>query len=402
MSPSLRLAVTGFLSTAIGFGPARMGFGLFLPTFRDRFALTIADAGIIAGLGFLAFLLALPVAAWLSERFGQRLPVCAGALLASVGFVTVAGATSPGALALGVALAGTCAGFCWAPFNDAAERTLEPAQRPGVLSAVSTGTTTGVAAAGALYLAVASHALDWRLVWSLFAGTAILQALLAARHMPSRRARPAGVEGFTPFSPAKALLYAAALVFGASNAIYLSFAADLVVASGGLGLAQDRMAGAVIFLAYGATGLVGLWTWQLEARTGLAGLLAMIFGAFALSLALLGLVPDRWVAVLTSAGLHGAGVMTISAVLSFWSLRLFPGRGSRGFTLALTAVALGSVVGPPLVGTLAGTSDLETAFLIATLAPLVMAGEFARQARRVHRRPRHTQAAGDPGGAARP
>ena len=379
MSPSFRLGLTGFLSTAIGFGPARMGFGLFLPTFRDRFALSTAEAGMIAGLGFLAFLLSLPMAARLSERYGQRLPVAFGALLAAIGFVSVAGAMAPLQLALGVALAGTCAGFCWAPFNDAAERTLDPPQQPGVLSAVSTGTTTGVAAAGALYLAVASQLLDWRLAWSLFAGAAVLQALLAARLMPSRRIRSAHDDSFELISPAKAQLYAAAFVFGACNAVFLSFAADLVVATGGLGLARDRMAGAVIFLAYGVCGLVGLVTGRLEAWLGLSGLLTAIFAAFALSLFLIGLAPDLPAAVLMSSGLHGAGVMTVSAVLSFWSLRLFPGRGSRGFTLALIAVALGSVVGPPLAGTFASAIDLQSAFVTAAGAPLIVAAGFLLQ-----------------------
>ena len=35
---------SGFLATAVAFGPARMGFGLFLPNFREEFALTHVSA----------------------------------------------------------------------------------------------------------------------------------------------------------------------------------------------------------------------------------------------------------------------------------------------------------------------------------------------------------------------
>ncbi|MFP4127057.1 MAG: hypothetical protein ACLFU0_10480, partial [Alphaproteobacteria bacterium] len=115
---TLRLAAAGFVATAIAFGPARMGFGLFLPAFREDFALSTTAAGLVASGGFLAFLLALPLTAWLAAQIGQRAPVVAGALSAAIGFALVASASGSAALAAGVALAGASAGCCWAPFND--------------------------------------------------------------------------------------------------------------------------------------------------------------------------------------------------------------------------------------------------------------------------------------------
>jgi dipeptide/tripeptide permease len=72
--------------------------------------------------------------------------------------------------------------------------------------------------------------------------------------------------------------------------------------------------------------------------------------------------------------------MTISAVLSFWSLRLFPGRGTFGFTAALIGVAAGSVVGPALAGVLAEAAGLTTAFLVTAAAPLTATLFFAGRA----------------------
>jgi predicted MFS family arabinose efflux permease len=373
MTPTIWLALAGFIATAISFGPARMGFGLFLPTFRAAFDLDTKQAGFIASLGFLAFLVALPVTAWLGGRVGQRVPVVLGTLAASFGFALVAAAQGSTGLAAGIMLAGASAGLCWAPFNDAAERVVSPAVRPSTLSAIATGTTVGVAATGALYLGVTYGVFDWRQVWGIFAIISLAGAIFTACSVPGGRvascAQPRRVSGFmrrevTP-------LYGAALCFGISNAVYLAFAADHVVSSGGLDGVQDQGAAAMIFLSYGICGLAGLATGRLEARIGLVALLGAIFAAFASSLLLVALMPGGWGAVLISAGLHGAAVMTISAVLSFWSLRLFPGQGSLGFTAALIGVALGSVAGPALIGLLADAFSLQAALFITAAAPLL-------------------------------
>ncbi len=373
-TPTIWLASAGLVATAVSFGPARMGFGLFLPTFREAFGLSSTQAGLIASFGFLAFLAALPLTAWLGGRVGQRLPVVLGALSATVGFVAVATASGVTGLTAGVALAGASAGFCWAPFNDSAERVVPEAARPGTLSAVSTGTTLGVAAAAALFLGVTFGAFDWRIAWGVFAVVGLVAALLAGWGVPGgrRRAMADGSRQPRLFRREVAPLYGAAFCFGASNAVYLAFAADHVVASGGLPGLPDSAAAAVIFLGYGICGIVGLATGRIEARLGLVPLLAAIFAAFAASLVLVALAPGAWASVLISAGLHGAAVMTISAVLAFWSLRLFPGRGSLGFTAALVGVAVGSVVGPTIAGTLADTHGLTTALLVSTTAPLAV------------------------------
>lgn len=171
-------------------------------------------------------------------------------------------------------------------------------------------------------------------------------------------------------------LYGAALCFGISNAVYLAFAADHVVASGGLDGLPDKAAAAMIFLSYGICGLAGLATGRFEAWIGLVALLGVVFAAFAGSLVLVAWGPGAWGAVLVSAGLHGAAVMMVSAILSFWSLRLFPGRGSLGFIAALIGVAIGSVVGPAAIGVLADMASLTAALLITASIPLTASLAF--------------------------
>jgi predicted MFS family arabinose efflux permease len=407
MTPAYRLTAAGFIGTAVAFGPARMGFGLFLPAFRDEFALSISTAGLIASGGFLAFLLALLASAWLGRRHGERLPVITGAMLASAGFVAVASAWEAGLLALGIALAGASAGLCWAPFNDATERVLPDAARAGALSVISTGTTAGVIVAAALALAVTEGALDWRAAWIGFALGGLGLAVAARTGLPSssRGAKPtrdavakivqAGLPGDLGPDPgsntgapgpsltqrAAMPLYSTAICFGMTNAVFLSFAADRVVAAGGLSGLPDAAASAVIFLGYGICGVLGLATGRIEARIGLAALFCAIFGAGALSLVLVALAPTSWSAVLAASGLHGVAIMMVSAVFSFWSLRLFPGRGTLGFTATLLCMAAGSVLGPALAGLLAASLGPQIMFLAAAAPPLVTALWFGLRLR---------------------
>jgi predicted MFS family arabinose efflux permease len=396
MTPAIRLTAAGFAATAVAFGPARMGFGLFLPAFREEFALSTSTAGLIASGGFLAFLLALLASAWLGRRHGERVPVVAGALAASAGFVAVAAAGAPALLASGIALAGASAGLCWAPFNDAAERVVPDAARAGALSVVSTGTTFGVAAAAGLALAVNEGALDWRGAWAGFALGGLAVAGIALAGLPSGRgptpARDPGAAAPSLAQRAAVPLYSTALCFGMANAVFLSFAADRVVAAGGLPGLPDEVASAVIFLGYGICGVLGLATGRIEGWSGLAPLFCAIFAAAALSLVLIALAPNSWSAVLAASGLHGAAVMMVSAVFSFWSLRLFPGRGTLGFTATLLSVAAGSVLGPALAGLLAAAQGPKVMFLAAAAPPLATALWFGARLRRP--RPRLSPVAG--------
>ena len=402
ITPATRLTAAGFVATAVSFGPARMGFGLFLPAFRGEFSLSTSMAGLIASGGFLAFLVALLASAWIGRVYGERLAVVTGALAATGGFAAVAAAETAGVLAFGIALAGMSAGLCWAPFNDAAERVVPEPSRPTALSVVSTGTTFGVVAAAGLAFAVNQGGLEWRGAWVAFAVSGLVLAGLTLVGLPSSRGRKtrrkavsdivqAGLQGDAESEPtpyeaevsnrltqrAAIPLYGTALCFGMTNAVFLSFAADRVVAAGGLPGLQNDAASVVIFLGYGLFGILGLATGRIEGKIGLAPLFCIIFTAATLSLVLIALAPTSWIAVVAASGLHGMAIMMVSAVFSFWSLRLFPGRGTLGFTATLLSMATGSVVGPALAGLLASALGPMVMFLVAATPSLGTALWFA-------------------------
>ncbi|HKK85594.1 MAG TPA: MFS transporter, partial [Roseovarius sp.] len=137
------------------------------------------------------------------------------------------------------------------------------------------------------------------------------------------------------------------------------------------GLAQG-LAPAVVFTVYGLSGLAGLFTDHVKARTGLAWLVRLLLWASALSLALVALAPANWAGVLLASALQGINVMMMSAVLAFWSERLFPSQPSVSFTAALLALAAGSVLGPTVAGAASDTLGPAPMFVIVALLPVVL------------------------------
>jgi predicted MFS family arabinose efflux permease len=173
-------------------------------------------------------------------------------------------------------------------------------------------------------------------------------------------------EGFRSLLRARSVpLYGVAFSFGVTSSVFLSFAVDHATDVGALGGPGSSGFGPTMFLALGAAGSLGLFAGEFEHRFGLRRLLMCIFICSFASLMLLGLAPGSWGAVLASAALQGAFIMTISAVLAFWSLRVFPFIPSLSFTAVLLIVATGNVAGPALAGLAAVHFGMGPTFLAA-------------------------------------
>ncbi len=374
MQTLIRIASAGSAATAIAFGPARAGFGLFLPQFREAFSISTSMAGMISSLGFAAFLIGLACSYKLIALAGPRVPVVCGMAFATVGLATVAAAPDAIVLAIGVALASASAGFSWTPFNNAAQRVLYDRDRPEALAAISSGTAIGVLLAGLLALAAAVTGLGWRVAWTIFAigaGGAALANLfgLSDSVEPAGKAPPR--KWHELFTRSAIPLYVVALSFGLTNGIYLTFAADRVVEQGGLPGLPAEGSGAVVLCAYGALGLIGLLTARVKAVIGLAWLLRALTVSAALSIAIIAGAPTSWAGVIVSAGLQGMFVMMISAVLSLWSEQLFPDLPSLSFTMALLITGAGNIVGPAVAG--AVSTAVGPAQMFAGTAALALA-----------------------------
>lgn len=382
MNRSMRLSLVGFFATAVAFGPARMGYGLFLPEFREEFALSTATSGFIASAAFAAFLLALLLAGWLTAIVGPRATVVAGGLSAFLGMALVALSPNVAVLAFGVSLAAASAGFSWTPYNAAAVRVVPEHLRGRVLSVVSTGTTFGIAAAGLLALATALNGVPWRFTWAAFAAGGLAAALVNASILrtvplaagPVTKRQKGAQARLRSLARAEARpLFAASFSFGLTSAVYLSFAVDSVERAGGLGSVPAEASGPISFIAFGTAGAVGLFTGDARNRLGVARLLRIIFVCSFVSLALVGMAPGNFPAMITSAALQGGCLMTISAVFAFRSLRLFPNMPSVSFTAVLLVFAVGNVTGPALAGLAASQFGLEATFVASGSLSLITA-----------------------------
>lgn len=370
------LSVAGFASTAISFGPGRMGFGLFVPEFRSAFSMSTSAVGFVASLGFLGFFLGLVIAQALLVGRGPGSPVLSGLTAATLGLGVVALAPNLPVLAIGVFLATSSAGLAWTPFNDAVHRKVRDEDRPSVLSVVSTGTGVGIALAGLAALVVVLAGLSWRLSWASFAAAsavALYGNWVAFRGVDKDR-REGPSEGWRDLLHAAAApLLAIGFVFGTTSAIYISFAADHMVTVGGVPGVPVAATPALVFICYGLFGLVGLLTGRVKAMIGLLLLLRLLMLAGALSVALVAFAPDAWAGVVLSAGWQGVYVMMTSAVLALWTERLFPSLPSLSFTAVLLAAAAGSVLGPAAAGVVSDAVGAEAVFLGTAALPALTA-----------------------------
>jgi predicted MFS family arabinose efflux permease len=163
------LSAAGFAAKAISYGPACMGFGFFMPEFRQDFSLSSSSVGFISGLGFAGFFLGLIMAQFLLHRRSPEVPVLSGLTPATVGLLVVTTSPDVTVLADGVFLAAASAGFAWTAFNDAVHRKIRDVNRPTALSEISTGTSVGITLAGVAAFAMVVPGFQWRICWALFA-----------------------------------------------------------------------------------------------------------------------------------------------------------------------------------------------------------------------------------------
>lgn len=375
-----RLASAGFIATAIAFGPARNGYGLFLPYFREEFGLSTALLGIIASGLYAGYLLALSAVGLLAFRIGSRPLVIAGLLSAVFGMALVAFARDAWMLAAGVILAGTSAGWTWAPYNDAANRMVVKHRRGRVLSVISTGATFGILASGITALLVGA---DWQAAWLAFAVAAVAATVPNALILPGGAHSSAGKGASdpaeatsSPFRPGwgwlvraeSKPLFVVAASFGLVSAFYYSFAVDLVVSAGGF---SPTLGGPLLYAVIGTAGFAGLLTGDAVSRFGLGRVLFTALACMSVASFLLGVAQSSWAVIVISAALYGASVMIMSALLAVWSSTVFVEQPTTGFSATLLIFGLGLTVGPAALGALADSTRLEIAFLVAAAIALL-------------------------------
>jgi predicted MFS family arabinose efflux permease len=362
----MRVGAAGAAVVGVAFGMARFAFGLTLPDVRGELGLSDVLLGLIAGGTFAGFLVGVLLAAPLASVAGSRAPTTVGGVCGCLGAVLVAIAPSAGLLAVGAVLAGSAAGWVWAPYSDIVTAVAPAEQGPRLLALISTGTSGGLILLGLVALAASS----WRFVWAGIGAAAAAAAVINVMWVPRMRARrrraPDGRSSLLHRGLIAPLIYT--VVFFIATTIYFTYASDAARA-GGVGTA----AGPTLFIGIGVSGLSALMTGRAVARFGPATGAAICAACLTVSLVLLGVGSRSLAAVLISALIFGVGYMAGSAVLAIWTAQVAPARATASFTVALVVGAVTSIAVPVVVGALVGTLGLS-ALLLATGAAALVVG----------------------------
>ncbi len=369
LSQTSRVGLAGLLALVATYGIGRQAYGLFVPTFRDEFGLSLDVLGFYASAAQAGYLVTTVVTGVLTARFGPRLPVVSGCLLLAVGAAIAASAPGPILLAVGIIAAGTSAGGAWAPFSDAVDKQVPLSGSRRALALVNAGSPVGLVVASGLVLLGGDQ---WRAAWWGFAVIGLVAAAGAWRVLtpgavgPSLdRARPR-LGWF--LNRRSVRLLAVTLGVSVTSGAYFAYAPDTAQDNG-----LAAWTGPAMWAALGIAGAaVGVFGGGIANRYGLRGPLAVMLVLVGGSTLMLLVAPGSVVVALGSAALFGVGFTTVFALVVMWSQHVFHDRPTTGFTLAIVVVAAGFVVGPSLFGVLATHVDRSVA-LLATAVPAVLA-----------------------------
>lgn len=361
---------------AVAFGMARYVYGLTLPDIRADLAVPDLVLGLIASGTFTGFLLSLILSASLTAWRGPRAATTLGGVCAALGCALVAAAPTPSLLAVGALVAGSAAGWVWAPYSDIVAAVAPERDRPRLLAWITTGAAGGLILVGPLALAATAWA-SWRWTWAGIAIASAAATVVNIRWVP--RIPPAsrsswGVHRLVLTRGMLRPLAFAVVLFIAATA-YFTYATD-AAQRGGLG----AVAGPAIFLLAGTTGLAGLSAGRLATRADPGAVGVGALATLGAALTVLSLGTGSLGAVLVSAVLFGAGNTLGSAALSIWTAQVVPEHPGAAFTAALMVGSLSSIATPAAIGALTprvGLTNLllaTAAVTVATAATLVLDG----------------------------
>ena len=360
------VGVGGATVVGVAFGMARYAYGLTLPDVRAEFELSELLLGLIASGTFAGYLVGLVSVPRLSARRGPRAPTTVGGVCGVVGAATVAIAPSPWLLGAGAVLAGSAAGWVWAPYSDIVTEVAPRRHQPTLLAVITTGTSLGLVTLAALGLLGAFT--SWRLTWAGIALGSAIATVVNLRAVP-RVDSPSGDTDASRRSPWRRamlppLVYA--VLYFAATTVYFTYASE-AARSGGLAAS----AAPLVFALIGVGGVVAVRTGRMARTLGtpLVGLASVVVVGGALVLLALG--RSSLAVTLTSAVLFGAGFMVGSSLLAIWTAQVAPARPGDSFTIALVVGAVTSIATPAASGALIPLVGLPALLLLTAAVAAV-------------------------------
>ena len=356
----VRIGAAGAAVVGVAYGMGRFCFGLTLPDLRVDPSLSatgVPDAvlGLIAGGTFAGFLAGIVGAPLLAARRGPRAPTTVGGVCGALGALVVVLAGSPLVLALGAVLAGSAAGWVWAPYSDVVAALARPERRPRLMSLISTGTCAGLVLVGLVAIAAGTQ---WRAVWAAVAVCSTVAALVNLRWVPAVPARPTAGNPVPWRSLRAPAIYA--VVYQAGTAVAFTYSAEVATRAGLTAGVRP-----LLFVIIGVLGTAALFTGAMTARFGPQRVAAGCLAGIAVSLVVLAVGDRSPVLALAAAAVLAPGYMTGAAALAVWTAAVVPTDPGRALSGVMVVGAVGAIVSPIVVGGLVAPLGLPV-LLLAT------------------------------------
>ncbi|GAA1126312.1 hypothetical protein GCM10009582_24540 [Arthrobacter flavus] len=345
---------------AATYGLARLGYGLFLPSFSATFGLTPTVGGLLASGASASYCVSALVGFRYAPTRPRLMAILAGAT-ATLGSAGIATTQDTLVFTTAVLIAGMGAGFATPALVELVHRNIAPTQQSKVQSVVNSGTGFGVVVAGVLALVVGT---SWRLAWGLIAVVA-LGALIGVLRTDRSRAVPATDPELTQPAQTGAELRAlwhpivAAFVFGVGSSAIWVHGRTLLEDQG---MAVTLSAGA--WIALGIGGAVAVLTAPWLARHALRTTWPATVAAVAAATGLFSLVPQNLPLSFAAAALFGLAYTAASSVLIIWATHSAT-HSAAGTSILFTSLVLGQAVGATLTGSLIEELGFTAAFVTA-------------------------------------
>ncbi|MDQ1301861.1 MAG: putative sulfoacetate transporter SauU [Chloroflexota bacterium] len=380
--------------SALGLG--RFGYTSILPAMQEALQLSNTQTGVLQSWNLVGYLMTVVFAGIFAARFGPRVVIAVGLLIAAAGMgltglIPAFGAACVGRFLTGVGGAGG---------NVPAMALLSAwfgARRRGLAAGVGvSGSSMGLVVTGPLIPVILQRGgtEGWRMSWYLLAGLTLAVCVEAASYLRNRP-EEVGLHDIGECElDAKAVQSAAAASslnwasvyrsgqlwklaaiyfgFGFSYIIYATFFVRYLTAEAGF----SRIGAGALWMQIGMVSIVSGFLWgSVSDRWGRRTALLWVFALQGAAFLLCGLGQDGW-NVYLSAALFALTAWSVPALMAALCGDLFGARLAPAALGLITLVfGIGQALGPWLAGTMADvTHSFAPAFLVAGAAALLVGG----------------------------
>ena len=367
------LALALSMAAAVSLGITRFAYALLLPIMREDLAWSYTLAGAMNTANAMGYLVGALTAPALMRRWGVIAAVMAGAVGGSL-FMALSGffrAAEP--LLLQRLLAGVASAWLFVSGGLlAAQLAARYAHQSGwLIGLYYGGTGWGIVASAALVPAVVSWGQPWPVVWWVLAlACALATALMTPSVWKLRLTQTPALQGPGPHAPLPWRRFLPVLggyaCFGLGYIGYMTFVIALLREQGVD--SQDRT------WFYAALGLAvvasaRIWAGLLD-RYREGQTLALLNGLLGLATLIPVVTAQLW-ALLLSGVLFGGVFLSVVASTTAWVRHNLPqAQWPQGITVFTVVFAVGQVVGPTAVGSIADRSGGLMAGLLASACVL--------------------------------